>query len=157
MNEFHLRDAVFPDDKPEIERMFRAYADWLGIDLGFQDFEQEIVDLPGKYAAPGGALLVLSGDDGRLMGCVALRDMGNGQAELKRMFLDIGLRGQGQGRTLGEAILDRARSAGYRRIVLDTLDYMGAALKLYDRLGFRRIAPYYNNPLPGVVYMGRDL
>lgn len=157
MSRYNIVDADFPTDTPDVVRLFRSYADWLGIDMGFQGFEEEIASLPGWYQAPGGALLLLRDEDGTAIGCVAMRDLGNGRCELKRMYLDIGARGQGQGRALGEAIIARARDAGYRRMVLDTLDYMGAALKLYDRLGFQRIAPYYNNPMQGAVYLGRDL
>ncbi|AUH33372.1 GNAT family N-acetyltransferase [Paracoccus tegillarcae] len=157
MSSFTIDDAEFPADEGDVIRMMRDYADWLGVDIGFQGFESEIKALPGEYAPPSGALLVLRDSDGQPVGCAAFRDLGQGRCELKRMYLDIAARGQGQGRALGEAIMERARAAGYRRIVLDTLDYMGAAVKLYDRLGFQPIAPYYNNPLPGAIYFGRDL
>lgn len=152
------RDAVFPADAGDVRRLFRAYADWLGVDLGFQGFEAELAALPGRYAPPSGAVLLLDDPDtGRPAGCVAMRGLSEGDCEMKRMYLDIGLRGQGLGQVLGEALIARARSAGYRRIVLDTLDHMGAALRLYHRLGFRPIAPYYANPLPGAVYLGLNL
>lgn len=157
MKSYTILDAEFPADLPDVVRLFRDYADWLGVDMGFQGFEEEIANLPGRYQPPGGALLLLRNPQDLAVGTVAMRDLGNGQCELKRMYLDMTARGQGQGRALSEAIIARARAAGYRRMVLDTVDYMGAALKLYNRLGFQPIAPYYNNPLQGAIYMGRDL
>lgn len=165
MSRFTIEDARFPSDEATVERMFRAYAMWLGVDLGFQGFEAEIASLPGRYAQPEGAVLLLrdhgegAADAGKaeVVGCVAMRPLTGDDCEMKRMYLETHLRGMGLGRTLGDAIIARAKAAGYRRMMLDTLDHMGAALTLYDRLGFQRIPPYYRNPLPGAVYLGRDL
>ena len=43
--------------------------------------------------------------------------------------------------------------SGYRELKLDTLEWMTDARKLYAKLGFRECDPYYDNPLPGAVYM----
>ena len=159
MSRYVIEDARFPADADDVRRLFRAYATWLGVDLGFQGFADELAALPGRFAPPTGALLLLrdSQDANHAVGCVALRALDGGDCEMKRMYLSEAARGSGQGQALGEAILHRARSLGYDRMVLDTLDHMGAALRLYERLGFDRIAPYYHNPLPGVVYLGRQL
>lgn len=157
MSQFTITDATFPDDAATVRQLFRAYATWLGVDLNFQDFEAELAALPGRYAPPEGALLLLRNEAGSAVGCVAMRPIGGGDCEMKRMYLDDGARGSGQGRALALAIIDRARAAGHRRMVLDSLDRLGSALRLYDSLGFREIAPYYPNPLPGVVYRGLDL
>ncbi|TRW96754.1 GNAT family N-acetyltransferase [Paracoccus sp. M683] len=163
MNSFTIQDARFPADIGTVRHLFRAYAEWLGIDLDFQGFEAELASLPGRYAGPDGALLLLhqgaagAGDAQPATGCVAMRRLDGETCEMKRLYLDTTLRGSGMGRALGQAIITRAREAGYRRMVLDTLDHMGAALRLYERLGFQPIAPYYSNPLPGAVYLGLDL
>lgn len=157
MSKFTLTDAAFPADTGTVQQLFRAYADWLGVDLNFQDFEAELAALPGGYAPPSGALLLLRDETGRALGCVAMRDLGGGDCEMKRMYLDAAARGSGQGRALAQAIIARARAAGHRRMVLDSLERLDSALRLYDSLGFQKIAPYYDNPLPGVVYRGLDL
>jgi GNAT superfamily N-acetyltransferase len=109
------------------------------------EFEAELAGLPGKYAPPKGRLLIAYHDSGAA-GCVALRDLGDGVCEMKRMFVPEGLRGLGVGRALGESIIDAARQAGYCSMRLDTSKNQMEAMRLYERFGFRRIPPYYALP-----------
>jgi ribosomal protein S18 acetylase RimI-like enzyme len=140
--------------------LFREYAHSLGVDLCFQDFEQELADLPGEYTAPRGALM-LAQVDGELAGCVALRPLDStdypNAAEMKRLYVRKAFRGFGLGRQLADAALDAARQAGYACVLLDTLDDMEAARALYEELGFEEIPPYYHNPIPGSHYLKADL
>lgn len=137
--------------------LFREYAAWLGVDLGFQDFETELATLPGAYRPPGGVLL-LAVDDETAVGCVAVRPLDTpGVAELKRLYVSEAARGAGLGRELTVAALDAARASGYERIRLDTLPVMGSAQHLYESLGFRPIDPYRHNPIPGAMYLELDL
>lgn len=153
---FEIRPAAFPRDLPAVRALFRAYADGLDFDLGFQDFEAELAGLPGKYAAPGGGvLLAWSGE--AAVGCVALRPLGRGDGEMKRLYVSDAARGGGLGRALAERICAEARGAGYRRICLDTVPQMHAAIALYDALGFAPIAPYVYNPVPGALFLAREL
>ncbi|PYE81383.1 acetyltransferase (GNAT) family protein [Pseudoroseicyclus aestuarii] len=133
------------------------YIDWLALDLSFQDVETELADLPALYAPPGGAMLIARGDTGEALGCVALKDRGGGTCEMKRLWVRPTARGLGLGARLTQALLEAGRGLGYRRMVLDTLPRLEAAVASYRRLGFTDIAPYYDNPVPGVLYMGRDL
>lgn len=154
---FRIHPAETPEDIEAARALFRAYVDSLAIDLGFQDVETELATLPGKYAPPGGAILLASDADGRAVGCVALRPLAEGSCEMKRLYALPKTRGTGLGRRLAEAILAEARRAGYRRILLDTLDSMAAARGLYAGLGFAETEAYYANPTPGTVYLARDL
>lgn len=139
-----------------LRNLFREYADGLGVDLCFQNFEQELAELPGDYAAPRGALL-LARVDGEAAGCCALRPIDStdypNAAEMKRLYVRSGFRGFGLGRELAEAVLDAARKAGYSCVLLDTLDDMEAARGLYEDLGFKEIPPYYHNPIAGAHYL----
>jgi ribosomal protein S18 acetylase RimI-like enzyme len=140
----------------EARKLFREYEAFLGIDLCFQSFEEELASLPGRYAPPGGELLIAvdSGvGDGKIVGCVALRKLEDGICEMKRLFVKPEARGSGVGRGLARKIITAARELGYSRMRLDTLDRLTEALCLYTSLGFRAIEPYYKNPIPGVVYM----
>lgn len=121
-----------------------------------QGFAAELTGLPGRYAAPTGCLLVVRVGD-RAAGCVALRDLGGGTCEMKRLYVAIPNRGQGLARTLVAAVIRRAESIGYRRMVLDTLVEMGAAIALYRTFGFREAAPYWNHPTASAVFMERSL
>ena len=137
--------------------LFREYEAWLGLDLCFQNFEKELAELPGAYAPPTGRLLLAFVND-ELAGGVALRNLGDGVCEMKRLFLRPQFQGAGRGRELIQRIIEEAREAGYARMRLDTLpEQMGKAIALYRSLGFRDIEPYYKNPVAGAVFLERDL
>ena len=153
-----LLPAHRPPLLDEARALFREYADWLGVDLGFQGFEQELASLPGKYTPPAGCMVVAVTDDGTALGCVAVRPMDQpGVCEMKRLWTRPAARGQGLGTRLARYAMDRARDAGYTLMRLDTLASMTLAVRLYEGLGFERIPPYYHNPLPDVVYLQRRL
>jgi ribosomal protein S18 acetylase RimI-like enzyme len=151
-----IRHASFPQDLATVRALFREYGAGLGIDLGFQGFEEELAQLPGKYATPAGRVLLAEKQE-QPAGCVALRPIKDGDCEMKRLYVKPGVRGEQLGRRLAVRICEEARAAGYRRICLDTLASMRPALALYHSLGFREIAPYVFNPIPGAVYLALDL
>jgi ribosomal protein S18 acetylase RimI-like enzyme len=128
----------------------------LGIDLGFQDFEAELVALPGKYEPPTGRLL-LAWNGTEAVGCVALRPLDGDACEMKRLYVRPRVRGEQLGRRLAERICQEARSAGYSRICLDTLPTMTAAINLYTALGFKPVEPYVYNPVPGSLLLALEL
>jgi ribosomal protein S18 acetylase RimI-like enzyme len=144
----------------QVRSLFREYAASLGVDLCFQGFEAELGGLPGAYARPAGALL-LARVDGEIAGCGALRalpDLGAAPAcELKRLYVRPAFRRGGLGRRLALELMARARRIGHSTMLLDTLDDMDAARRMYATLGFREIAPYCFNPIPGVHYLRADL
>jgi len=136
-----------------VRELFREYQQGLGISLCFQDFETELATLPGRYAPPGGTILLAS-LNGQDAGCVALRPLdAPGVCEMKRLYVRPRHQGTGLGRALAEAVVGAARGKGYAAMRLDTLPSMGRAIALYESLGFRDIAPYCRNPHPGVRYL----
>jgi ribosomal protein S18 acetylase RimI-like enzyme len=151
-----IRLAEFPRDLAEVRSLFREYADGLGIDLGFQDFEAEMAELPGKYAEPEGRLF-LAWSGTAAIGCVALRPLAGDSCEMKRLYVRPQARGEQLGRRLVQHICKEALEAGYSRIYLDTLPTMEAAQQLYQSLGFRPTDPYVFNPIPGTRYLTLDL
>ena len=152
MASLRIREATSPDDLADVRRLFLAYAKSLGISLCFQNFEQEFAGLPGAYAPPAGCLL-LAEFEGVAGGCVALRPLQNQACEMKRLFISPDFRGTGAGRMLALAVMSKAKSLGYSTIRLDTLPSMAAAIQMYESLGFQRIEPYYENPVPGALFL----
>jgi ribosomal protein S18 acetylase RimI-like enzyme len=131
-----------------VRTLFREYGDRLGVDLSFQDFEDELAGLPGDYER-----VLVARVDGEPAGCVALRPLDAGVCEMKRLYVRPSYRGSGLGRALAEAVIAAARDLGYVRMRLDTLPSMGEALGLYRSLGFREIEPYRFNPIPGSRFL----
>lgn len=150
-----IREAT-PEDVATARRLFREYAAWLGVDLSFQSFDQELAGLPQPYARPDGFLLFAE-SAGTVVGCVAAKKLDDGLAEAKRLYVVAGYRGRGIGRQLMQHLLRETRKIGYRAVRLDTLPQMQAARALYETLGFRPIVAYYHNPIAGTVYMERSL
>jgi len=151
-----IRPARFPEELAVTRELFLEYAAGVGVDLCFQSFEEELAELPGKYAPPGGGLwLAVDGQD--VAGCVALRRIDADRCEIKRLFVRSNQRGSGLGRRLAEHVLAAAKEFGYRHILLDTLPTMTAAIAMYRALGFADVKPYCHNPVPGALYLGREL
>ena len=141
----------------EIRQLFTEYAEWLQVSLCFQGFQQEMAELPGKYAPPRGALL-LALDADQVVGCVALRPLEDEDVcEMKRLYVRPEAQGQHVGERLVNAIIAEARRLGYDRMRLDTLlGKMDKAIAIYRRAGFREIAPYYESPYP-TLFLELDL
>ncbi|URI09971.1 GNAT family N-acetyltransferase [Aquincola tertiaricarbonis] len=151
-----LVEADTPALIEDTRLIFREYAEQLGVDLCFQNFDAELAGLPGDYAPPAGALMLVF-VDGELAGCGAFRPLPESDypnaCEMKRLYVRRAFRRFGLGRLLAQALMDRALQAGYSCMLLDTLDDMEAARGLYSSLGFEEIPPYYFNPLPGSHYL----
>ena len=154
MAEIHA--AQFPEHLEVVRAIFREYAASLDIDLGFQDFESELANLPGKFAAPQGRIL-LAWNEGQVIGCMAMRPLNDTTCEMKRLYLRPSGRGRQLGRQLAMQLCRLAQEAGYRAIRLDTLSSMLAARQLYTSLGFKPIPAYVFNPIEGAIFMECDL
>lgn len=136
--------------------LFRAYAASLNIDLAPQGFADELAALPGPYAPPQGAILLAKQGD-HVLGCVALKRLAPGIAEIKRLYVRPQARGQGVAKALVGAMLKEAAELGYREAKLDTLPQMANAIALYRAFGFADIPPYGSHPYPGLVTLGKKL
>ena len=145
-----------PEHIATARRLFREYEASLGIELSFQGFAREVAELPGAYAPPAGRLF-LATDGAEPAGCIALRSLGDGICEMKRLYVRPSVRGARLGRRLAETVIREARAIGYARMRLDTLPSMKEAFALYQTLGFREIAPYCENPIAGTRFMELDL
>ena len=155
-------EIVTADTAQEIEairQLFREYEAFLDVDLRFQKFEQELAHLPGAYAPPHGVLL-LAKEATNILGCGAIRRFGKPEertCEMKRLYVRPSARGAGVGRRIARRLINDGIRLGYRTMVLDTLERLAAAGRLYRSLGFVPAEPYYHNPLDDVLYWKLDL
>jgi GNAT superfamily N-acetyltransferase len=159
-----------PEDLDAVRALMRDYLAWARATAAVEihlveryfskaPFEAELAALPGVYTPPAGRLL-LARRGSFAVGCVALRDLGQGTCEMKRMFVTDCERRTGVGRLLVNHLLEEARAAGYARMRLDTSHYQPPAQRLYESVGFQRIPPYYDVPdelRDWLLYYERDL
>ncbi len=151
-----IRPATGESDIAVARRLFEDYAAWVGIDLSFQNFEEELKGLPGEYAPPRGALF-LAWADARPAGCIAVRPIDDRDCEMKRLYVRDAFRGLSVGERLAREAIEWARAAGYERMLLDTLPSMRSAHRLYERLGFIEIPAYRFNPVEGARFLALSL
>lgn len=151
-----IGEALDPAAIAHARILLQEYQEALGIDLGFQGFAAELDTLPGEYAPPRGRLLIAKDDDA-VAGCVAMRPLTSETCEMKRLYVRPRFRTGGLGRQLAERVIAEARSAGYRRMYLDTLPTMAGAQRLYENLGFKDVPAYRYNPIEGTRFLGLDL
>ena len=158
----NITEATNTDQIEAVKRLIIDYALWLaddhGISLKFQNIDEELAGLPGKYARPTGALRLATGANGTVLGCIALRPYAGKTGEIKRLFVAPAARRSGHGSRLIADLITCARAIGYRRLILDTGEFMDPAQRLYEAHGFKNI-PAYSPAPPGVTirHLGRDL
>ena len=152
-----LVQASSPAEIEEVRQLFKEYHDWLGLNLCFQNFDEEVVSLPGQYVPPSGRLFLATEED-RVAGCIAMRKLEEGICEMKRLYVRPEFQGTGLGRLLARTLIEVASDIGYQRMRLDTLPgKMDRAIAMYRRIGFKDIGPYYFNPVKDAAFMELDL
>ncbi len=154
MSEVEIVDGA--EHLDDIKRLVTEYSKFLGRDLSFQHFDDELNDLSVKYTPPEGRLLCAA-LDGKIIGCVAYHRHNDNRCEMKRLFVREGYRQHHAGTKLVEAIINFARNDGFAEIVLDTITPLKSAIRLYKKFGFVECEPYYENPMSDVIYMKKIL
>jgi putative acetyltransferase len=154
-----IEEARSAEQVEQVREMFKEYAASIGFSLSFQNFDQELAELPGDYSRPNGCLLLAYVEDqARAAGCVALHRFENDICEMKRLYVRPEFRGRNIGRLLAKRVIDMARTSGYARMRLDTVSaVMQEAVALYRTLGFREIPAYRQNPMSSALYMELEL
>jgi len=149
--------AVSAADIAVARTLFKEYEQSIGVSLCFQNFDQELANLPGDYAPPSGRLLLVRVDD-QIAGCIALRKLDDSTSEMKRLYLRPEFRGRGLGESIVQTLIHEAKLIGYSKIRLDTIPgRMDQAINLYRSIGFKEIPAYYDTPFDDTLYMELDL
>ncbi|MFW5927938.1 MAG: GNAT family N-acetyltransferase [Thermoplasmatota archaeon] len=151
-----LVESYDEQDISEIRDIFIEYRKDLGLDLSFQEFQDELEELPGEYSPPEGSILMAKDED-ETVGCVALRKINEDTCEMKRLYVKPDYRGEGLGKKLALSIIEKAREKGYGKMKLDTLTTLKKANELYRSIGFEECEPYRYNPLDDALYMELEL
>jgi putative acetyltransferase len=144
--------SIHPNRIDEARSLIQEYASSIGVSLCFQNFDQEMATLPGEYSPPSGALL-LAENEGKPVGCVAIKKISEEVCEIKRLYVRPESRGKGIGKLLTESIIEKARNIGYTKVRLDTLPSMKEAISMYLGMGFKPIEAYRYNPVDGALYL----
>lgn len=139
------------EELEEVRNIFIEYSEFLQVDLCFQDFEQELQTLHRVYSPPNGCIILAKHND-KTVGCIALKPIGDGICEMKRLYVRPEARGLGLGRKLVEELIMFAKQSSYQSMKLDTVSKLKEAIYLYRSLGFVETAPYVYNPLSDVLY-----
>ncbi len=135
----------------QVREIFIEYAEFLQVDLCFQNFEKELQTLHEVYSPPKGCI-ILANEDEQIIGCVALKPIEEGVCEMKRLYVRPSGRRKGLGKELVEELIRFAKESGYKTMKLDTLTTLTEAVKLYRSMGFIETKPYVYNPLNEVLY-----
>lgn len=154
---FEYFEASEPQHYEAAVKLIKEYMAYLNENLCFQSVDAEMQNLPAMYSGAVGSLLLCRAEGGEYAGMVAIRQKGEGICEMKRLYVLPQFHGYGIGKKLSQMIIEKAKELGYKTMVLDTLERLQPALKLYEALGFQRTGAYYKNPLTGVVYMSKEL
>ena len=154
MQLYHVKYTT--EELDQVRKIFIEYAEFLGVDLCFQDFEDELQTLHKVYSSPRGCI-ILAKLNGEVLGCIALKPIGDNICEMKRLYVRPSARGKGLGKQLVEELIYFARNAGYKAMKLDTIASLKEAIKLYRSKGFVKTDPYVYNPLSDVLYFELSL
>jgi len=146
-----IKQALTEKQIKHTQKLFIEYANYLGIDLNFQNFKEELKTLPGNYSPPEGCILLAYYKD-KLVGCVAVRKLQDDVCEMKRLYIRPKYRRISIGKALSTAIIHNAKEIGYKYMRLDTLPFMKEAITLYLALGFKEITPYRYNPFENAKF-----
>lgn len=142
---FSIYEPLTPRQISLVRDLMWTYVKAGYVDLSSQNIDAEIAGLSGKYSPPTGALFLAIDEQGVPLGCVALHKLGKtADAEIKRLFVRPEYRGLGVGTALLKATINAARAVRCRRIVLDTMPTMTAAIARYKSLGFEQIEAYWD-------------
>jgi ribosomal protein S18 acetylase RimI-like enzyme len=138
-----LRD-IRPSDDAAIRGLVEAVLEEYRLRADPVDTDADLQDIKGNYLDRGGAFRVLVDETATVVGCGGLYPLGDGEAEIRKMYFLPGARGKGFGRRLLLELLREAKARGYRRVVLETASQLKEAIALYRSAGFQ---PYQREHL----------
>ena len=152
-----LTEITSASDYDIASKLFKEYASQIVIDLEFQNFNKEVENLEDQYSRPEGVIYIIYNQENYPIGCFGIRKLDSSISELKRMYLKEGYRGLGFGKKMMEKAIEAGKEMGYKKMRLDTLSTMDAAIGLYKSVGFYEIESYCFNPIQTAKYFEINL
>ena len=152
-----LREAISTDDYDVAVELFQEYKSYIGLDLSFQDFNNELREIESQYSRPNGKLIIAYDNYDNPVGCVGIRRLTGSICELKRMYTKSSERGKGIGKLLLERAISSGKELKFKKMRLDTLPTMKAAIRLYEKVGFYEIDSYRFNPFEEAIFFEINL
>jgi ribosomal protein S18 acetylase RimI-like enzyme len=146
-----VRIEVLPPSDPRAERALFAFmaemsSRWLGRPASEEDVREALREFPSDGLQPPGGLLLVAhrGDDA--VGCAGLRFIDDGLGEVNRVYVAPQARRHGLGRRLMAEVERLARERGIRELRLDTRSDLVESRRLYERIGYREVPRFGENP-----------
>ena len=134
---------IHPEDDPAIAAIIRTVMPQFGADgPGFAVHDPEVDGMCAAYSVPGAAYFVVETTDGRVIGGGGVAKLEGGESgvcELRKMYFLDEARGTGTGEKLLRHCLSVAKELGYKTCYLETLSGMDAAMRLYEKVGFKSL------------------
>lgn len=135
----------------EVKDLFVEYVRSLGVSASLREFH----GLEDKYKGEGEALYIAFIDN-KPAGCVALRNVDNNTAAMKRLYIRPAFRHSSLGSNMAKLVVEDAREFGYKTLLLDSLPSMENAKELYTNLGFKKLDDT-KRPVKTVVHLSLPL
>jgi ribosomal protein S18 acetylase RimI-like enzyme len=151
----HIIQAENKMDREQLRLLLEEYLEWLSIEVGrsfgvqvevAEMIEANMAELE-NFLPPRGAL-VLAMDGEEAVGMGGLRPATSDIAEIKRMYVRPGYRGQRLGRRILDRLVEEARASGYRYVRLDSAPFMRSAHAIYRAAGFKEVQPFAGTEIP---------
>ena len=135
MNTINIIDYL-PEHQPYFEKFNRA---WIEEWFTMEPLDEWVLTNPGEAIMKDGGKILMASFNGEIAGTVALRKLSEGVFEFTKMAVGENYRRQGIAAALTYASFEKAKELGATKVVLYSNTKNAAAIKLYEKIGFKHL------------------